>query len=171
MPVKKQPKLDLQNRVEDISLLAEHFIEQFARRLGRKRPRLTLANVQQLQHYPWPGNIRELQHLQAVLVEVNGGATTSFGYEVSIVPSGSQETGQPAVRLYGAVRNDQAYGANLRWASASQLNVEFMQARDAKLELPALTVSGRRVSLALQSGITDPNAPPGGMLYNLRGAK
>jgi hypothetical protein len=109
--------------------------------------------------------------LQAVLVEVNGGATTSFGYEVSIVPIGSDRPGLPAATLYGAVRNDQAYGVNLRWVSGSQLNVEFKQARDAKLEQPALTVSGRRVAVALQSGITDPNAPPGGMLYNLQGSK
>lgn len=109
--------------------------------------------------------------VQAVLVETNGGATTSFGYEVSVVPSGSNRPGPIAARLYGAVRNDHAYGVNLRWVSGSQLNVEFKQARDAKLEQPALTVSGRRVSVALQAGVTDPDAPPGGMLYNLQSSK
>ena len=29
-----------------------------ARKLGRPKPRLTLANVQQLQRYDWPGNVR-----------------------------------------------------------------------------------------------------------------
>ena len=33
------------------------------RKLGRPKPRLTLAAVQQLQRYHWPGNVRELQHV------------------------------------------------------------------------------------------------------------
>ncbi len=52
----------LRKRVEDIPLLAEHFLARFARQLGRRTPRLTLANVQELQRYDWPGNVRELQH-------------------------------------------------------------------------------------------------------------
>lgn len=52
----------LRKRVEDIPLLAEHFLNRFPRQLGRTRLRLTLANVQELQRYEWPGNIRELQH-------------------------------------------------------------------------------------------------------------
>jgi transcriptional regulator with GAF, ATPase, and Fis domain len=59
-PVELPP---LRKRVEDIPLLAEHFVAQSARNLGRARPRLTLAHVQQLQRYHWPGNVRELQHV------------------------------------------------------------------------------------------------------------
>ncbi len=62
----------LRNRVEDIPLLAEQFLERLTRKLGRRRPRLTLANVQQLQTYHWPGNVRELQH---VLERASIGAT------------------------------------------------------------------------------------------------
>ncbi|MDB5384378.1 MAG: Sigma 54 interacting domain protein [Planctomycetaceae bacterium] len=53
----------LRNRVEDIPLLADQFLERLTRKLGQRRPRLTLANVQQLQQYSWPGNVRELQHV------------------------------------------------------------------------------------------------------------
>ena len=62
----------LRNRVEDIPLLAEQFLERLSRKLGQRRPRLTLANVQTLQQYSWPGNIRELQH---VLERASIGAT------------------------------------------------------------------------------------------------
>lgn len=64
----------LRKRVEDIPLLAEHFLNRFARQLGRPRPRLTLANVQQLQRYDWPGNVRELQHAleRACIVAADG---------------------------------------------------------------------------------------------------
>ena len=62
----------LRNRIEDIPLLAEQFLERLSRKLGQRRPRLTLANVQTLQQYSWPGNIRELQH---VLERASIGAT------------------------------------------------------------------------------------------------
>jgi transcriptional regulator with GAF, ATPase, and Fis domain len=64
----------LRKRVEDIPLLAEHFLTRFARQLGRPRPRLTLANIQQLRRYDWPGNVRELQHTleRACIVAADG---------------------------------------------------------------------------------------------------
>ncbi|WP_153556659.1 sigma-54-dependent Fis family transcriptional regulator [Roseimaritima sediminicola] len=64
----------LRERVQDIPLLAEHFLQRFARRLGRKPLKLTLANVQQLQRYSWPGNVRELQHVleRAVIICTDG---------------------------------------------------------------------------------------------------
>lgn len=64
----------LRKRVEDIPLLAEHFLARFSRQLGRRTPRLTLANVQELQRYDWPGNVRELQHAleRACIVSTDG---------------------------------------------------------------------------------------------------
>lgn len=64
----------LRKRVEDIPLLAEHFLNRFARQLGRSRPRLTLANIRELQAYDWPGNVRELQHAveRACIVAADG---------------------------------------------------------------------------------------------------
>ncbi|WP_422928960.1 sigma 54-interacting transcriptional regulator [Singulisphaera sp. PoT] len=59
-PVELPP---LRKRLEDIPLLADHFLTLSCRKLGRPKPRLTLANVQHLQQYSWPGNIRELQHV------------------------------------------------------------------------------------------------------------
>jgi transcriptional regulator with GAF, ATPase, and Fis domain len=53
----------LRKRKEDIPLLADHFLQLAARKLGRPKPHLTLAAVQQLQQYDWPGNVRELQHV------------------------------------------------------------------------------------------------------------
>lgn len=64
----------LRNRTEDIPMLAEHFLARYARQLGRKQPKLTLANVQELQRYDWPGNVRELQHVleRACIVAKDG---------------------------------------------------------------------------------------------------
>ncbi len=64
----------LRKRTEDIPLLAEHFLARYARQLGRKLPRLTLSNVQDLQRYDWPGNVRELQHVleRACIIATDG---------------------------------------------------------------------------------------------------
>ena len=53
----------LRKRLEDIPGLAEHFLKLLAPRIGKKVPRLTLANVQRLRQHHWPGNVRELQHV------------------------------------------------------------------------------------------------------------
>lgn len=64
----------LSRRTDDIPLLAEHLLKQLARRIGREPPRLTKANVAQLQRYSWPGNIRELQHvLERALITSRSG--------------------------------------------------------------------------------------------------
>lgn len=104
----------------------------------------------------------------AVLVETNGGATTSFGYEVYIVPRGrSWRWYRRSAFLYGAYRNDNAYGVNLRWESPQLLVAEFLGAKQADVEQSSTTVAGSPIQLRLRGGITDPTAPPGGMLYNL----
>ncbi|HEX4611328.1 MAG TPA: sigma 54-interacting transcriptional regulator [Urbifossiella sp.] len=70
-PVELPP---LRKRTEDVPLLAEHFLAQTARKLGRPAPRLTLAAVRQLQQYPWPGNVRELQHvIERAVITAEGG--------------------------------------------------------------------------------------------------
>jgi transcriptional regulator with GAF, ATPase, and Fis domain len=70
-PVELPP---LRKRIEDVPLLADHFLELSARKLGRPKPRLTLANVQQLQQYHWPGNVRELQHvIERAMITATGG--------------------------------------------------------------------------------------------------
>jgi PAS domain S-box-containing protein len=53
----------LRDRIEDIPALAQAFLEQSARKLGRSALRLTPAQARELQAYDWPGNVRELQNV------------------------------------------------------------------------------------------------------------
>ncbi len=108
--------------------------------------------------------------LDAVLVEVNSGATDTFSYDVFVLPRGAAAEGKPVLSLVGATRNDQAYGANLRWQDPSRLRVEYLKARDVKAATPTIHVGDRLVQIELASGILDAGAPPGGMLFNLRHA-
>ena len=65
----------LRDRLEDVPLLAAHFVEQAALEFNRPRPRLTRANILNLQQYSWPGNVRELQNVieRAVITSRSGG--------------------------------------------------------------------------------------------------
>jgi PAS domain S-box-containing protein len=60
----------LRERIEDVPLLASHFLAQAARRFGRDDLRLTQADAQRLQGYDWPGNVRELENVieRAVII-------------------------------------------------------------------------------------------------------
>lgn len=65
----------LRERLEDVPLLAAHFIELSVRELRCPRPRLTRAGVAQLQAYSWPGNVRELRNvIQRAVILARGGA-------------------------------------------------------------------------------------------------
>jgi len=50
-------------RGDDVQLLADHFIREFADALGQKIDRVEPAFRQALGAYCWPGNIRELRHV------------------------------------------------------------------------------------------------------------
>jgi transcriptional regulator with GAF, ATPase, and Fis domain len=53
----------LRARPEDILPLAAHFLRQACRRLGIPERPLGRHQIAELQGYPWPGNIRELQNV------------------------------------------------------------------------------------------------------------
>jgi two-component system response regulator HydG len=52
----------LRDRTEDIPLLAQTFLERFAKRHGRPEVRIGEAAMAALREYHWPGNVRELQN-------------------------------------------------------------------------------------------------------------
>src|SRR5262245_51094912 len=58
-PVQVPP---LRERREDIPLLVRHFVAQYARQMRRTIDTIRAATMEALLRYPWPGNIRELQH-------------------------------------------------------------------------------------------------------------
>jgi two-component system response regulator AtoC len=53
----------LRERTEDILPLTAHFIAKFNRKLGRAVEGIAPEVRERLLAYPWPGNIRELEHL------------------------------------------------------------------------------------------------------------
>ncbi len=56
----------LRDRVEDIPLLVSHFLDKYSKASDRKR--ISADALRRLQHYSWPGNIRELENIIQSLV-------------------------------------------------------------------------------------------------------
>ncbi len=64
----------LRDRAEDITAIAQHFIQQNSTQLNRPIKRLTSQQAKQLQSHRWPGNIRELKNVieRAVILSNDG---------------------------------------------------------------------------------------------------
>lgn len=64
----------LRERISDIPLLAAHYIHTYSKKYNKPEFKLSSRDINKLQTYTWPGNIRELQHYleRAVIVAENG---------------------------------------------------------------------------------------------------
>jgi formate hydrogenlyase transcriptional activator len=64
----------LRERREDIPLLAHFFVEQISQRLGKRIEKIAREDLEALERYRWPGNIRELRNVieRAVIIAPNG---------------------------------------------------------------------------------------------------
>ncbi len=52
----------LRDRGEDMILLAEHFLKEYAQKYGKHSLRFNTRAIDKLMKYHWPGNVRELRH-------------------------------------------------------------------------------------------------------------
>jgi len=64
----------LRERKTDITLLADHFLEKYAREHGRNVVRISTPAIDMMMAYHWPGNVRELENCiaRAVLLTSDG---------------------------------------------------------------------------------------------------
>jgi hypothetical protein len=104
--------------------------------------------------------------VQAVLFGTNGGATTSFGYDVEFHDRHNHSV--TVAKVSGAVRNAEAFGIDLRWTDRDALTTEYMKAKGEWHVNKPVQIGGRSYRVRLLSEIDDPSAPSGGMLYNLK---
>ena len=69
----------LRNRKEDIPLLADFFMQIFARKAGRRIDAMSGEFLEHLQHHEWKGNIRELKNVmeRAVILSITNELTVN----------------------------------------------------------------------------------------------
>ncbi|MFL5294439.1 MAG: sigma-54-dependent transcriptional regulator [Myxococcales bacterium] len=64
----------LRERLEDIPLLADHFVGKYAAKNGKQFSGITPSALEALEAYPWPGNVRELEHAIERAVVLSSGS-------------------------------------------------------------------------------------------------
>jgi transcriptional regulator with GAF, ATPase, and Fis domain len=89
----------LRQRGTDIPLLAEHFIQKYARSAGKNVRGLDAGAVSALQGYGWPGNVRELENvIERALILARGAELTAADLEFTRrpLPASSAPAPEPA---------------------------------------------------------------------------
>ena len=133
----------LRQRVDDIPQLVDHFLSLFAARYGRERKALSREALRKLCAYPWPGNVRQLEHvlLSAWLMsEKNDIAGTDIE-----LPAPTARTGQSSVspRITAPPSESSAAG-----------NQDAFDAAERERILTALTASNwNRIQAAKMIGL------------------
>lgn len=64
----------LRERNEDLPLLVTHFMNKVCNRINMPQPQISMAQMQYIEQYNWPGNIRELENIierQIILAKGN----------------------------------------------------------------------------------------------------
>jgi len=90
----------LRERRDDISLLAQHFLQQDRQQLDVDVRGIELAAMTTLQDYSWPGNVRELKsairyalvHAKGELITADALPATVTGKQADAAQSGEQST-------------------------------------------------------------------------------
>jgi formate hydrogenlyase transcriptional activator len=97
----------LSERREDIPMLARHFTQQFARRMGRQIETIPTAIMDALVRYAWPGNIRELQNVIERAVILSSGPALQIPLrDLEAAGQNSELRGQKTVAQDGPLTSD-----------------------------------------------------------------
>jgi formate hydrogenlyase transcriptional activator len=97
------PLPPLRARREDIPALVEHFVEIYARRMGKQIDQISPETMSELTSYAWPGNIRELQNFIERSVILSSGNV--LRPPLSSLKSAATMEAQEAVTLEEAERD------------------------------------------------------------------
>ena len=136
----------LRERVEDIPLMVWHFVEEFSKAFGKRIETVGKSNMEALQQYAWPGNIRELRNV------VERAMITAAGPRLTVpVPNTSAAASVRSIKLVDVERTHiRRVLESTRWrirgtgGAAEQLGLKptTLETRLAKLGLkrPAPTI-------------------------------
>jgi Nif-specific regulatory protein len=93
----------LRERKTDILLLAEYFLEKYAKENHKDIKRLSTPAIDMLMHYHWPGNVRELENcIERAVLLCEEGVIHSYHLPPSL-QTGAETGTQPAFSLEDAV--------------------------------------------------------------------
>ena len=88
----------LRKRAKDIPILVNHFVNIFARKLGKEIREIPKTVLKELEAYHWPGNVRELQHvIERAVITTQGPVLQLAGELESYHPPRSSKTPKPGL--------------------------------------------------------------------------
>jgi formate hydrogenlyase transcriptional activator len=101
-PIRLPP---LRERREDIAVLVRHFVQTFARRIGKTIETVPSDAIAALERYDWPGNVRELEHLieRAVILSTGPELRVPLG-DLVIADSSAASLGRAGPTLHETER-------------------------------------------------------------------
>jgi DNA-binding NtrC family response regulator len=111
----------LRERLEDVPLLAEHFLDEFAARFKKPFAGFAPDALARLAAHPWPGNVRELRNAVERVVLLNEGPLVTreallldddAGRGALSAVAGAEDFGLASAELRALVRALQAAGGN-----------------------------------------------------------
>jgi DNA-binding NtrC family response regulator len=83
----------LRDRMEDIPLLASHFLKQYSSKYSKNITKISEGAMARMHKHPWPGNIRELQHsLERAIILSNSSVLQPEDFNFTV--GASKETDQ-----------------------------------------------------------------------------
>jgi formate hydrogenlyase transcriptional activator len=136
VPIQMPP---LRERVTDIPMLVEYFIDRFGKRAGKKFRTIDKKFLEVVQAYSWPGNVRELQNIIERAVILSDGDT--FAVDETWL-KGEQGNPARARRLDIALVRQEKEMIEAALAE-SQGRVSGPGGAAAKLGLPARTLDSK----------------------------
>ena len=148
----------LRQRLQDIPLLAEHFIALTCKQLNRPVLRLSQANVKQLQSCQWRGNVRELQNVIERAIIVSNGRRLQFesfdaDSKIGTAPQVMLEEDTHSVMPYTEAERLERDKKNIR--TALKITDGKISGKDGAAELLDIrptTLASRMKALAIKKG-------------------
>ena len=98
--------------------------------------------------------------LDAIVLESDCGVSCDVLDDVWVVPKG-RRAGVKVALFDDAIRNEHAYGVNLKWDADDRLVIEYLRAHSAQLLMRKAVIGGQGVQVTLHSdALGQPNSSP-----------
>ena len=136
----------LRERVDDIPLLVEYWIDRYSKQAGKKFSAIASATLELFQRYDWPGNIRELQNvIERAVILCDG---DRFAVDEAWLQPSSSPASDPAVPFVTTLVEREREMIETALAQC-QGRVSGANGAAKKLGIPRQTLDARIASLGI----------------------
>jgi DNA-binding NtrC family response regulator/methyl-accepting chemotaxis protein len=140
----------LQERVDDIPLLLEYFLERYAKKTGKKIRGIEKKTLEMFQAYKWPGNIRELQNvIERAVILCDGDTFSVDEMWLTRDPAPASPTMDSPVRRLGRLLPDEEREIIEAALAGSGGRISGPKGAAAQLGIPRQTLEAKIVNLGI----------------------